>query len=110
VQSVDLEFARDINRFYGMGNDGEPSLIAGHKSYTGTIEKLFVSEVDGAAIIAAMDAGSPFSTVKFYPTGIAGKVFTLTTVYVKRYRPSADENSPVVEAVEFEAEGGLTVV
>jgi len=106
MQNVEFETTREVHRHYGMGNDGVPSLTPGHLAYVGSAEKLFLDEDDATAILAAMEAGSPLATVKFYPQGLAaGTVHTLTNVLFSAIRHRAAENEVVIEGLEFEGEG-----
>ena len=106
MQNVEFETTREVHRHYGMGNDGVPSLTPGHLAYVGSAEKLFLTQADATAILAAMEDGSPLATVKFYPQGLAaGAVHTLSNVLFSGIRHRAAENGVVIEGIEFEGEG-----
>jgi len=98
VTASSLNFALDVDEYYGIGGEGEPSLVKGHKHYRGTFRKAWL---DHTFLEDAM-AGYVCDIV-FTPT--AGYTITVENAILRVWDFTMDEDAVVAENMDFIGDG-----
>jgi len=98
ISASGLDFALDVDEYYGIGGGGEPSLVKGHRHYRGTLRKAWL---DLTFLEDAM-AGYVCDIV-FTPT--AGFTITVENAIIRVYGITMDEDAVLAESIDFIGDG-----
>jgi hypothetical protein len=98
VTKSSLNFTMDTDEFYGIGDEGEPTVFPGHRHYKGSFEKAWINHeyLDDALAGAAVE-------IEFSPDG--SKKLTVTGAYLNIVNFVMDEDKVVLENLSFVGSG-----
>ena len=93
-----ISFARDVEEFYGHGDQGKPTLVKGNKHFSGSLEKAYIDKMYGELVLAGTAAD-----IVFYPegTGTGKQTITVKNAILNIWEFTMDEDAIVAEGLEF---------
>jgi len=93
-----ISFARDVEEFYGHGDQGKPTLVKGNKHFSGSLEKAYIDKTYGDLVL-----GGAAADIIFYPegTGTGKQMITVKNAILTVWDFTMDEDAIVAEGLEF---------
>jgi hypothetical protein len=96
--SSSLSFSLDVEEYYGLGDQGKPTLVKGNKHFAGTIEKAYIDKTYAELVL-----GGTAADITFYPegTGTGKQTITVKNAILTTWEFKMDEDDIVAESLEF---------
>lgn len=99
-----LGFSLDVDEYYGLGDEGKPTLIVGNQHFSGSFTKAWLDKVWAEK---AIKTPGTKADIIFYPEGVAsGKpTITVKNAIFEGWDFTMDRGDIVAEGLAFKGDG-----